>query len=55
MSAEEASFDAWIKLYYPDENSINSQISYYDKGELLGLCSTSIFAGARTAQNRSTT
>ena len=37
MSAEEASFDAWVKLYYPDENSINSQISYYDKGELLGL------------------
>lgn len=37
MSAEEASFDAWIKLYRPDENSVNSQISYYDKGELLGL------------------
>ena len=37
MSAEESSFDAWIKLYRPDENSINSQISYYDKGELLGL------------------
>jgi predicted metalloprotease with PDZ domain len=37
MSAEEASFDSWIKLYRPDENSVNSQISYYDKGELLGL------------------
>jgi predicted metalloprotease with PDZ domain len=37
MSAEEASFDAWIKYYRPDENSVNSQISYYDKGELLGL------------------
>ncbi|MDT4966013.1 MAG: hypothetical protein QOJ64_750 [Acidobacteriota bacterium] len=37
MSAEEASFDAWIKYYRPDENSINSQISYYDKGQLLGL------------------
>jgi predicted metalloprotease with PDZ domain len=37
MSAEEASFDAWIKFYNPDENSVNSQISYYDKGELLGL------------------
>ncbi len=36
MSAEEASFDAWIKYYRPDENSINSQISYYDKGALLG-------------------
>jgi predicted metalloprotease with PDZ domain len=37
MSAEEASFDTWIKYYRPDENSVNSQISYYDKGELLGL------------------
>jgi predicted metalloprotease with PDZ domain len=37
MSAEEASFDSWIKEYRPDENSVNSQISYYDKGELLGL------------------
>ena len=37
MSAEESSFDSWIKLYRPDENSINSSISYYDKGELLGL------------------
>ena len=37
MSAEEASFDSWIKFYRPDENTVNSQISYYDKGELLGL------------------
>lgn len=37
MSVEEASFDAWIKYYRPDENSINSSISYYDKGAILGL------------------
>jgi predicted metalloprotease with PDZ domain len=37
QSAESASFDAWIKLYRPDENSINSAMSYYTKGELLGL------------------
>lgn len=37
MSAEEASFDAWIKYYRPDENAVNSQISYYEKGALLGL------------------
>ena len=37
MSAEDASFNAWIKEYRPDENSINTQISYYDKGELLGM------------------
>ncbi|MGI8656918.1 MAG: M61 family metallopeptidase [Pyrinomonadaceae bacterium] len=37
MSVEEASFDAWIKFYRPDENSVNSQISYYAKGAILGL------------------
>jgi predicted metalloprotease with PDZ domain len=37
MSVEEASFDAWIKQYRPDENSANTQISYYDKGHVLGL------------------
>src|SRR5947207_204029 len=37
MSAEDASFNTWIKEYRPDENSVNSQISYYDKGEFLGL------------------
>lgn len=37
MSTEEASFDAWIKYYRQDENSVNSQISYYDKGAILGL------------------
>lgn len=37
MSAEEASFNTWIKEYRPDENSINTQISYYPKGAALGL------------------
>jgi predicted metalloprotease with PDZ domain len=37
QSAEESSFDAWVKYYRPDENSVNSQISYYDKGAMLGL------------------
>jgi predicted metalloprotease with PDZ domain len=32
---EGASFDAWIKLYRPDENSSNSSVSYYRKGELV--------------------
>jgi predicted metalloprotease with PDZ domain len=36
MSVEEASFDAWIKEYRPDENSINTSISYYNKGAILG-------------------
>jgi predicted metalloprotease with PDZ domain len=37
MSAEESSFDTWVKFYRQDENSINSQVSYYDKGAILGL------------------
>jgi len=31
----EASTDAWIRYYQRDENSINSQISYYTKGALV--------------------
>ena len=37
MSAEESSFDTWVKYYRQDENSINSQIDYYNKGSILGL------------------
>ena len=36
-SLEEASFDAWIKYYRQDENAINNQISYYDKGEIVNM------------------
>jgi len=34
---EQDSFDAWIKLYHPDENTQNTAISYYTKGEIVGL------------------
>lgn len=34
----EASFDAWIKYYRPDENSPNASVSYYGKGSLVALC-----------------
>ena len=37
QTVEESSFDSWIKYYRQDENSINSQVSYYDIGALLGL------------------
>jgi predicted metalloprotease with PDZ domain len=37
QSVEESSFDSWIKYYRQDENSVNSQVSYYEKGALLGL------------------
>jgi predicted metalloprotease with PDZ domain len=34
---EQNSFDAWIKLYHSDENTQNTAISYYTKGEIVGL------------------
>jgi predicted metalloprotease with PDZ domain len=37
VSAEESSFLAWVKQYRPDENSVNSTVSYYLKGELVAL------------------
>ncbi|HET9598788.1 MAG TPA: PDZ domain-containing protein [Anaeromyxobacteraceae bacterium] len=37
MSLEEASLTAWVKYYRPDENSANSAVSYYQKGELVAL------------------
>jgi predicted metalloprotease with PDZ domain len=36
-SVEEASFDAWIKLYKPDEVNINSTVSYYLKGGFVAM------------------
>jgi len=37
QSLEDSSFDAWIKYYRPDENAVNNQISYYDKGEIVNM------------------
>jgi predicted metalloprotease with PDZ domain len=37
QSLAEASFDAWIKFYKPDENAPNAQVSYYAKGALVAL------------------
>lgn len=37
QSLEQGSFDAWIKHYRPDEHSPNSTISYYIKGDLVGM------------------
>jgi predicted metalloprotease with PDZ domain len=34
-SLEQSSFNAWVKLYRPDENSLNSSVSYYLKGGLV--------------------
>jgi len=38
QSLSESSFDTWIKLYQPNENATNCQMSYYEKGELVGMC-----------------
>jgi predicted metalloprotease with PDZ domain len=35
QSCAEASYDAWIKLYRADENTVNSTVSYYLKGEIV--------------------
>lgn len=32
-----SSFDTWIKFYRPDENSVNTAISYYTKGAVAGF------------------
>lgn len=36
-SLEASSFDAWIKLYRPDESNLNTTVSYYLKGGLTAL------------------
>ncbi|HSN27409.1 MAG TPA: PDZ domain-containing protein [Kofleriaceae bacterium] len=37
QSLEQSSFDAWIKLYKPDESNLNTTVSYYLKGGLTML------------------
>ena len=38
QSVAQASWDAWIKYYRPDENTANATVSYYTKGALVALC-----------------
>lgn len=37
QSVADASHDAWIKYYRPDENTVNATVSYYAKGALVAL------------------
>jgi predicted metalloprotease with PDZ domain len=37
QAVSEASFDAWIKYYRPNENSGNTTVSYYSKGAVLAM------------------
>lgn len=38
QSVAQASFDAWVKYYRQDENTLNTTVSYYSKGALVALC-----------------
>ncbi len=38
LSLEESSFDAWIRLYRPDENTRNSSQNYYGNGAVAAMC-----------------
>ncbi|MBQ6657377.1 MAG: M61 family metallopeptidase [Ottowia sp.] len=38
QSVAQASYDAWLRFYRPDENTPNSTVNYYAKGALVALC-----------------
>jgi predicted metalloprotease with PDZ domain len=38
LPVDQSSLISWVKLYRPDENTGNSAVSYYLKGELVALC-----------------
>ncbi len=38
LSLGESSFDAWIRLYRPDENTRNSSQNYYGNGAVAAMC-----------------
>lgn len=51
-SLEEASFDAWIKLYQAHESNVNTSVSYYLKGGLVAMA-LDLVVRAETAGARS--
>jgi predicted metalloprotease with PDZ domain len=50
QSAAMSSYDAWIKYYRPNENSNNTGVSYYSKGEVIGLMMDLEIANATKGQ-----
>jgi predicted metalloprotease with PDZ domain len=52
QSLEASSFDAWIKLYKPDESNLNTTVSYYLKGGLV-MCALDLQIRRRTEGARS--
>jgi len=52
QSLSMSSFDTWIKFYHPDENSINTAISYYTKGDVAAfLLDARVRAATRGARS----
>ena len=46
QTLREASFDAWIRLYRSDENTVNSTVSYYLKGAIAAFALDVLIQGA---------
>jgi predicted metalloprotease with PDZ domain len=38
QTVAQASYDAWVKYYRQDENTLNATVNYYTKGSLVALC-----------------
>ena len=53
--SDESSWDAWIKYYRQDENTPNSQVSYYLKGSLVALNLDLLIRHAHADASRSMT
>ena len=50
QSVAEASWDAWIKYYRPNENSNNSTVSYYTKGGVIANLLNMLIIGETNAE-----
>jgi predicted metalloprotease with PDZ domain len=50
QSVAEASWDAWIKYYRPNENSNNSTVSYYTKGGVIANVLNMLIIGETNAE-----
>jgi len=51
-SIEESSFNAWIGIYRPHENSVNASVSYYLKGAIVSVL-LDVFLRTETAGEKS--
>lgn len=51
LSLEDSSFDAWIRLYRPDENTRNSSQNYYGNGAVVAMCLDILIRRASDGKN----